>query len=55
VNDEITCAWCNEDGDPADMVGSVDRGPNGPIPVFVHIDCLEEWNDRTDPLAGRAK
>jgi hypothetical protein len=45
------CAWCDLPGMWAEMIPSVERGPDGqPLPVFVHDTCLEAWGDRTDPL-----
>lgn len=49
------CAWCGLKGSDHEMVDSYDRGPAGPELVRVHVDCLDDWNDRTQPLAGSAR
>lgn len=52
----VTCAHCSLPVErPEEAVESFERGPDGqPIKVHVHVDCLEAWFDRTDPMPGRA-
>lgn len=47
-----TCAWCRLPGNVENMLTTYERGPDGPVEVLIHDDCIDDWNDRTDPLAG---